>query len=516
MITDYYRYTTYLHNQYIEKYDNKRNYMLITDKKTKIEDLEIDDKNECIIITNLNDEYEINNIYYNTKQLIIKNSEFLMIIKEIPENIREIIVIKEKINILFENWQKYKIFYYMIEKIVQYDEYHLEEMIRIINEENSNLLRVIILRKNYKIFYKIIDRIDMSKNRNILQELLEINIMNNYNNYDDNVYLKLSKKISDKEIYKNNKNDKNIFHILVRNNTNILLFEKLFKRCKNKEIINNKDNNNLTVLHYLLYFNNARVFYIIKDYIDKRIINELDKSNNNIIYYYNHSKNDDILEYLVDNMDDKIFNKINDKRDNILYKIMEYNGNMYNRIDNYKKSNIINKILNKMSINNLLYKDEYDNNILSILIKNKYYECIPNILKYYDDYYLNIINLLDNLLVDYNNDNIENIDNIDNINNINNMNINMNNMKNRNKQIYNIMYNILLKKSNNENLKASYKKIFKTVDEEIIISYIKELKLRKINEDYLFLFDKYLDEIKNYTTKPDKKLMTIFYKCLKL
>jgi hypothetical protein len=487
-------YKIYTENRYIKKIEKRKIYILKPKKKEKIINIEREDNEcKCVVITNLEDIYEINNIYPMIKQMIIKNSEYLMIIKNIPENINEILVVKDEMNIMYEEWQKYKYYYYMIENIERYDENMLEKIIRIINGEGGKkILKIIILRKNYKIFYKIIDRINREKIDDILFELLEKNIIINNYNYDDNVYYKLSLKYDEERLYKKYK-EKNIFHILAKNNNNKILFKKLYKRCKNKGIINDKDGKGLTVVHYILLYNNIEIYNIVKREITKETINMIDENNNNILYYYNNS-NEEIIEEIIEVMDDKVFNKINNRRENILYKLIEYNMNIYQRINNKMKSkNLINKLIEKTSNENMMYKDEYENTIMTCIIKNKYYENIPNIINKYDEYYLNIINLIEMILQDY-----------------------INESENK---IYKMAYNVLLKKTSLQNLKNCYRYVFRTNDEEIIINYITEIKSREKNNNYLSIINNYIYELlknNNLDNNVNNNIIEIFQKCYNL
>jgi hypothetical protein len=478
-------------NMYIKEYNKNENYV-ITDGKKNIIDLEIDDNNKCIVIGRLNDKYEIENIYSGTRQMIIKNIDFIEIIRMIPDNIEDVVVIKDRINILFDRWYKNKNYYYMIENIERYDEKHLEEMIRMINEEgNVNMLKIIINRKNYKILYRIVDRIKQEIIEEIFYDIIENNILSNNLNYDDLAFIKLSMKCDINKIIRknNNKNNKNIknniFHYLAKNNTDNSLFKKLYERVEDKYIINEIDENGMSVIHYLLNYNNIKLIYLVMDNIYVETVNMIDKNNNNMIYYYNHSKDDNIIEFLMINMRDEVFNKINDRRMNILFKILEFNGNLYNRINNTKSKELIDKILGKMTKENLLYRDEFDNTILSCLIKNGYYECVEKIIDNYDEFYINILNILELLIQTYSKANNE----------------------------YYRIYDIIIKKINNENLRNSYRVIFKTVDEYIIRNYINEIKNRKLDY-YNNIIHKYIIDISRYTILPDEKFVKILNKIL--
>jgi hypothetical protein len=369
----------FFNNEYIlleEKIENiaKIEVNIFKNREKKIEDIEIEGLPNILITINYDNIPNFNNIFSSVK-IIITNNRCLYMNDNwlnIPENVEYIIVKENKTIIYRNNRDKFDFIDVILKK---YSSYYNDQII-IKHNLIINFIKEIIRE----------EREDKINKRNIqklsLIDLLIIHTNNIINEETKEICKELMNKISKKIINENDYENNSLLHqAIIYNKYEIADIIVENEKYENFNGRNNEEEIILEMLIKRLYYDNKeKIINLIYKIIKKSNIKELNKNykNNykyngeslilimigNILKYFDKYDRiiDEIIEILITETDKIIINKEGYFNNTILH----YYG-MYN----YKNKENIERTINNMSIEKIIFKNIENNTAYDIACKYK-------------------------------------------------------------------------------------------------------------------------------------------------
>ena len=482
-------------NEYINKNNNKMNYMKNSLTIDKSHNSSIRNNNN---MNNLNNMHSINNnnnnnnmnnnINYLDKMNNMNNKDNL---NNNIDNLNNMININNNINNMNNKNFMNNANNDMNNINIMNDEINDKNLLnKMHNNENmnNNINNMNNINSMNKINNMSISFKNMNNMTNNINSMNKINKMsNNINNINNNYNIaNLNNNINYLNIMNNNINNINNMSINNMNMNNM--------NNNNIESINNMPNDNMNINNMNNNANNM-------DNMNNNT-NNMNNMNNNINNMNNMNNN-------INNMNNNIMNNMNDINNNInnINNMINMNNSinsmnniniMYNNINNFNNNNMMNNMNNNINnmnnMNNMNYNiNNMNNNIASINSMNNINNNMNNINNINENINsinkLNLMNDMNNVINNMNNINImnNNIFDMNNPNNINNIDLNIINLNDdwRLQNLNNLIYNNEL----NGYLNLKYNVYFKTNNQikysMSIYGYIKIKKLLKEFENII-------------------------------